>query len=149
MKNKLLYRFRNKPKELVFWKRKREFLNGSSIYLSLLITTHLSSSFAGAQNSAVGKIDIGSVRCQKDLSVLSIPELKALSTEEKIAFLRSREDDSKKIALELHQLLTPEFSQKLFAKEQKLGLSPGEPISKLLTIEEIVRRLVILNSVGD
>lgn len=109
----------------------------------------LSISLSEAQESAVGKIEIGSVSCQKDLSILSTQELKALSTEEKIAFLRSREDDSKKIALELHELLTPEFSQKLFAKEQALGLSPTEPISKLLTIEEIVRRLVILNSVGD
>ena len=58
-------------------------------------------------------------------------------------------DLSYKIALELHELLTDEFSKKLFQKEQRLGLSPIEPISKLLTVEEIVRRLVILNSVGD
>jgi len=95
------------------------------------------------------KLEIGSAGCQRDLSILSIAELKALSKEEKIAFLRSKEDESKKIALELHQLLNDEFSKKLLAKEQKLGLSHSEPISKLLTVEEIVKRLVILNSAGD
>lgn len=91
----------------------------------------------------------GSSSCQRDLSILSFSELRALTKEERIAFLRAREDESKKFALELHQLLTDDFSKKLFEKEQRLGLSPTEPISKLLTVEEIVRRLVILNSVTD
>lgn len=119
------------------------------LILALLVVSSVNCSLAAADDSAEQKIEIGSASCQKDLSVLSVLELKALSTEEKIAFLRSREDDSKKLALELHQLLTPEFSRKLFLKEQQLGLSPSEPISKLLTVQEIVRRLVILNSVGD
>jgi hypothetical protein len=102
-----------------------------------------------ADDYSEGKIEIGSASCQRDLSVLSIADLKLLSKEEKMAFLRSREDESKKIALELHQLLNDEFSKKLFDKEQRLGLSPTEPISKLLTVEEIVRRLVILSSVGE
>lgn len=91
--------------------------------------------------------ELGSASCQRDLSMLPILDLKSLSKEERIAFLRAREDESKKLALELHQLLTEDFSKKLFDKEQRLGLSPTEPISKLLTIEEIVRRLVILNAV--
>ena len=109
----------------------------------------LSAQSAVAQEYGDEKIEIGSASCQRDMSMLSTPDLRALSKEEKIAFLRSKEDESKKIALELHELLTDEFSKKLLEKEQRLGLSPIEPISKLLTVEEIVRRLVILNSVGE
>ena len=124
-------------------------MHGKFYNLLLILAFVTVTQFASAQNYVGEKMEIGSSSCQKDLSILSVADLKSLSKEEKIAFLRSREDESKKIALELHQLLTDEFSQKLFNREQRLGLSPAEPISKILTIEEIVRRLVILNSVGE
>jgi hypothetical protein len=92
------------------------------------------------------KTQIGSASCQKDLSLLPAVDLKSLSREEKIAFLRAKEDETKKVALELHQLLTEELARKLFEKEQQIGLAPTEPISTMLTVEEIVRRLVIISA---
>jgi hypothetical protein len=89
---------------------------------------------------------IRTASCQRDLSILSVPEIRALTREERGAFLKAREEDAQRLALELTALLTDDVSEQIFELEKKLGLAPGQKLSRTMTIEEIARRLVAITS---
>ncbi len=97
--------------------------------------------------SEIAGATVATLDCVRDPTILSPEEILALTKEERAAFIRSREDDSKKFASELNAALTDEVSAKLFAVERRLGLAPQAPLSRKSTVEEIARRLVALESV--
>jgi hypothetical protein len=90
----------------------------------------------------------GAVSCLKDPLVLSADEFSRLTHQERVAFVRSREDDSEKLAREVMQLLGEELARRIFDEERRRGLDVTAPLTRRTTVDEIVRRLVALDSAG-
>jgi len=89
----------------------------------------------------------GALTCLREPTVLSAQEILALSPQERVAFIRGREDDAALFAAEVDAMLSSGLAKRIFTEERKRGLAPKAPMNKTMTVEEISRRLVALESV--
>jgi hypothetical protein len=100
----------------------------------------------GGPESNLESLLPGSISCIKEPSILSGAEIAALGRQERVAFIRSREDDAAKFASEVNAMLSDSVAQVIYQEEKRLGVAPSQPIARQLTVDEIVRRLIVVES---
>lgn len=96
---------------------------------------------------ARSSVSPATLSCLRDSAILSVSEIAELKPQERAAFIRSREEDAKRLADEVNAALTEGFGAKLFEQERRLGIAQNTSISRQMTVEEIARRLVTLESI--
>lgn len=90
---------------------------------------------------------VGTVSCLKDPAVLSATEIEKLPAKDRNALIRSRDIDSEKLAREIMGLLTESLAIRIHQEEVAVGIATPAPLTPRSKVEEIVRRLVSLDSV--